>query len=221
MRDLSKDLENRKIIVKSLNDYGFILENNIYKYEKYIMNNEFKIIVIVENDKMFSKVIEVLFDDEYLMLDIETSTGEYVGKIRDEYNNIIKDIIDKCTYKDVYKSKQTIKIIDYVRKKYHDELEFLWDDENAIWRNKKRKKWYAVLMVLSENKINGNSTDKIEVINLRYQKNLINDLIDNRKFFPGFHMNKNNWITIKLDGSVAIKEIYELLDNSYNISLNK
>lgn len=221
MRDLSKDLENRKIIVKSLNDYGFILENNIYKYEKYIMNNEFKIIVIVENDKMFSKVIEVLFDDEYLMLDIETSTGEYVGKIRDEYNNIIKDIIDKCTYKDVYKSKQTIKIIDYVRKKYHDELEFLWDDENAIWLNKKRKKWYAVLMVLSENKINGNSTDKIEVINLRYQKNLINDLIDNRKFFPGFHMNKNNWITIKLDGSVAIKEIYELLDNSYNISLNK
>lgn len=221
MRDLSKDLENRKIIVKSLNDYGFILENNIYKYEKYIMNNEFKIIVIVENDKMFSKVIEVLFDDEYLMLDIETSTGEYVGKIRDEYNNIIKDIIDKCTYKDVYKSKQTIKIIDYVRKKYHDELEFLWDDENAIWRNKKRKKWYAVLMVLSENKINGNSTDKIEVINLRYQKNLINDLIDNKKFFPGFHMNKNNWITIKLDGSVEIKEIYELLDNSYNISLNK
>ena len=33
-------------------------------------------------------------------------------------------------------------------------------------------------------------------------------------------MNKNNWITIKLDSSVTLEEIYTLIDISYNISLN-
>ncbi len=43
------------------------------------------------------------------------------------------------------------------------------------------------------------------------------DVID----FAGYHMNKKHWITIKLDGSVNINEIYELIDNSYNLSKNK
>ena len=34
-------------------------------------------------------------------------------------------------------------------------------------------------------------------------------------------MNKENWITIKLDGSVKTEKIFELIDNSYNISLAK
>ena len=31
-------------------------------------------------------------------------------------------------------------------------------------------------------------------------------------------MNKDNWITIKLDNSVKTEKIFELIDNSYNIS---
>ena len=62
---------------------------------------------------------------------------------------------------------------------------------------------------------------EIEVINLRYQKDKIDNIIDNKSIFPGFHMNKKSWITIKLDGSIKIDKIYELIDNSYNISLNK
>ena len=34
-------------------------------------------------------------------------------------------------------------------------------------------------------------------------------------------MNKSSWITIKLDGSVPTKEIYNLIDNSYFLSLMK
>lgn len=34
-------------------------------------------------------------------------------------------------------------------------------------------------------------------------------------------MNKNSWITIKLDGSLELKEIYRLIDNSYQLSFKK
>ena len=34
-------------------------------------------------------------------------------------------------------------------------------------------------------------------------------------------MNKNSWITIRLDESVEIEEIYKLIDNSYKLSSEK
>lgn len=215
------DISKRMINYNNLLEYGFVLENDIYKYEKDILNNEFKVVVEVINNEIISKIIEVSLNDEYLMVDVESSCGEYVGKIRDEYNLVINDIINKCTYRDVYKSPQARLIIKYIKDKYNDEIEFLWDDDNAIFRNKKNKKWYLALLIVSENKISGNSSKKIEVIDLRYQKEKISEIIDNKKIYPGYHMSKKSWITIKLDESVDIEEIYKLIDNSYEISLNK
>lgn len=215
------DISKRMINYNDLLDYGFILENGIYKYEKLILNNEFKVIVEVINNEIISKVIEVALDDEYLMVDIESSCGEYVGKIRDEYNLVINDIINKCTYRDAYKTKQARSIIKYIKDKYNDDLEFLWDDDNSIFRNKKNKKWYCALLIVSENKISGNSLEKIEIIDLRYQKENIDEIIDNKNIYPGYHMNKKSWITIKLDNCVDIKDIYKLIDNSYDLSLKK
>jgi len=38
---------------------------------------------------------------------------------------------------------------------------------------------------------------------------------------PGYHMNKRHWITVKSDGSVPVKLIYELTEKSYNLVINK
>lgn len=68
----------------------------------------------------------------------------------------------------------------------------------------------------------GIESDKIiEIIDLRYQKDKIKEIVDKQKVFTGYHMNKNSWITIKLDESVKTEKIFTLIDNSYNISLNK
>ncbi len=34
---------------------------------------------------------------------------------------------------------------------------------------------------------------------------------------PGYHMNKNHWNTVVLDGSVHVKEIFKWIDESYNL----
>ena len=34
---------------------------------------------------------------------------------------------------------------------------------------------------------------------------------------PGYHMNKKHWNTIIIDGSVSIREIFEWIDDSYNL----
>ena len=223
MRDLSKNLENREINYSKLLEYGFIRNKNSYIYEVDICNNRFKVVVEISEAKQISKVIDKLTNEEYILADVPDSSGDFVGKVKDEYNLVINDVINKCTNSNIFKSEQTMEVIKYIKEKYHDDLEFLWEKfpTDAIWRNKQNKKWYGLILTIEENKLGIKENKKIEIIDLRYPKEDIKNIVDNKKIFPGYHMNKNSWLTIKLDGSVTLKEIYKLIDISYELSLNK
>ena len=219
MRRLDQEFKNRKINYKDLLDYGFIKEKGLYAYEETIMDGEFKVVVEIENDVAKSMLIEMAFNEEYLNVDNLDAVGEYVGSIREEYNKVINKIVDNCTEKDIFKNKQTKAVIKYIMDKYGDSLEFLWEkfDDNGIWRNKKNNKWYAALLTAKSTYFGIDSDETIEVIDLRYEKGKVSEIIDNKKVFPGYHMNKSSWITIKLDDSMDNLELFKLVDNSYNI----
>ncbi len=66
------------------------------------------------------------------------------------------------------------------------------------------------------------SDEKVKIIDLRFPKGEALDFAaSSGNVFPGYHMNKNNWITIILDGNMPTPEILNLLDQSYRISLAK
>lgn len=223
MRVLDNELKDKLIDYDKLLKYGFIQENGTYLYKTKLHNGEFELEVTVENNKMTSKVIDLMNEDEYILVDIKDSTGEFVGNLRKEYEEELQNIIEKCTVPNIFKSEQAKEIIKYVKEKYNDELEYLWKKfpENAIWRNKRNNKWYGLLLVISERKLGLESDKIIEIIDLRYSKDNIKEIIDNNKIFPGYHMNKESWITIRLNGDMNTKKILELIDNSYKLSLAK
>lgn len=221
MRNLKNELINKTISHKKLLEYGFKKDGKSYLYKTKIDNKQFEMIVEVNNQEMRSKLIDIENEGEYVLVDIADSVGKFVGKVREEYENILKDIIQNCTETNIFKSKQAKEIIRYVHQKYGDELEFLWEkfDHNAIWRNKQNNKWYAALLMVSKAKLGFASDEVIEIIDLRYPKESIKDVIDYTTILPGYHMNKKSWITIKLDNSVKLEKIYQLIDNSYRLSI--
>lgn len=223
MRILENELKNKTINYDELLKYGFIQEKNIYLYKTKIYDEQFEMIVTIENNKMTSKLFDLINEDEYILVDIQDSTGEFIGKVKEEYENELKNIIEKCTTPNVFKSEQAKEVIKYVKDKYNDDLEYLWKKfpENVVQRNKKNKKWYGALLIISERKLEVESDKIVDIIDLRYSKDRIKEIIDNKKIFAGYHMNKDNWITIKLDDSIKTETIFELIDNSYNLSLEK
>ena len=56
-----------------------------------------------------------------------------------------------------------------------------------------------------------------------YKKNaiLIGTLREEPGFFPAYHMSKDSWITVALDGSVSDDKIKMLLDMSYEATALK
>lgn len=223
MRNLNKYFENKTIDDDKLIEYGFSKRGNNYYYEVGIYDNYFKVIVEISKEKQMSRVLDLSTSEEYVLADVQGSLGTFALSVKEEYEKILNDIVDKCSEPNVFKSEQAKEIIKYVKEKYGDDLEYLWKKfpNNAVWRNKNNKKWYGLLLVLTENKLRIESDKVIDIIDLRYQKEKIREIIDNKKIFEGYHMNKDNWITIILDGGTDIKDIYKLIDNSYELSIEK
>lgn len=216
-------LKDLKIDFSNLSKLGFSKEKNYYKYEKLILNNQFKLIIKITNNIIISDCIEISTNEKLIPYYILTTNGNFISKIRKEYNNIIQEIKNKCCTQNIFKSEYAHLIIDHVKNKYGDDLEYLWEKypQNAIWRNKNNKKWYAALLVIDKKKIDLSESGPVEIIDLLLEPDKINKLVDNQNYFPGYHMNKKHWLTIKLDGSVKIETIYQLIDNSYLIVQNK
>lgn len=121
---------------------------------------------------------------------------------------------------EVFRGEQARAVIRYVREEYGDELEFLWQDENGIWRNPQNRKWYGVMMRVRGEKLGLPIEKVVEIIDLRFEKGAAREFVgssDNDGILPGYHMNKSNWITVVLDYGVPMKEILALVDQSYQI----
>lgn len=204
-----------------LQKYGFVKKENNFVYVKDILAGRFNLTIKISlNGEITTKLIDKEVNDEYILHLVEFANGEFVTGIKAEYERVLKDIQSKCFKKQVFRSFQTKNVIDYCYKKYGDCLEFLWEkvDDNAIIRRKDTRKWYAVFMLIAKNKLGLEGEEIIEVLNLKLGKEKVSNLIDNKKYFKAYHMNKNYWITILLDESKSVKEILNLVDISYSLA---
>lgn len=219
MEEVYNLLKNRKIDLKKLLEYGFVKKGNQYEYKTTLIQDEFDIILIFDKDgKLDFKVIDLISNDEYLLAKVAEATGEFVGKVRENSKNIMIDVITKCSEIEIFKSKQAKEVIEYIKNKYDDEFEFLWEkSNNAIVRHKENNKWYAAILTVSKNKIGIDSNEVVDIIDLKMLPEDIEEIVDNENYFLGYHMNKKHWITIILDGRVEIEEIYEFIDMSYHL----
>lgn len=217
MRILNKD--NNEIIIDNLLKYGFIKDGDIYTYKTKIYDDRFCVIIEISDETIKSKLIELENDMEYTLVDVEGATGKFISSIRNEYEDIIKDFLNKCTKTDVLKESQTIEIAEYIKQKYDGELEFLWNKYPTYAVVRKNTKWYALIAKINKKSLGFSDDEFIEIINLKYDKDKIDDIIDNESILPGYHMNKKNWVTIVLDGKISIEKIKSLIDNSYSLAV--
>ena len=143
--------------------------------------------------------------------------GSFVGDVRTAIEKALRSISEKCYEVSVFQAEQSKAIIAYVREKYGDELEFLWEKfpDNAVWRRRDNKKWYGAILTVQKKKLGVSSDETVEIVDLRAKPENIEKFVDSKTYFPGWHMNKKHWYTIILDNTVPFEEICKKLDESY------
>ena len=220
MREIKDFIKNKKINFKKLKEFGFELIDNSYYYHTSLLKNQFKMSVKINIDNsIFTEIIDTETNEPYVLYLIENRSG-YSEKVYKAYSEVLEKIKKECFEDEIFKANYTKEIVAYVKNKYGDELEFLWEKspKNAVVRRKSSNKWYAVILTISKRKIGLESDEVIEVINLHNIPKEIEKLIDYKRYFPAYHMNKKHWCTICLDGTIELKEIYKKIDISYELA---
>ena len=221
MREITNFIKDKKIDFKKLEEFGFKLKDNSYYYDIFLLNNQFKMTIKINLDNsIFTEIIDIETNEPYVLHLLEMKRSGYSEKVYKEYSEVLEKIQKECFKDERFKANYTKEIIDYINNKYGDKLEFLWEKspKNAVIRRKSSNKWYAVVLTVSKRKLNLDSDEIIEVINLHNIAEEIKKLIDYKKYFPAYHMNKKHWCTICLDGTVELKEIYRMIDISYELA---
>lgn len=111
-------------------------------------------------------------------------------------------------------------VFSWVKEVYGTEPDYPWNDWNAVLRHKGNNKWYGVVLEISEKKLGLTGEGIVDVINVKCDPVLIGSLREQSGFFPAYHMNKENWISILLDGSVPEDVIKNLVNMSYELTRN-
>ena len=216
--NIEKEIFKRHNIDKNkLKQYGFKLKNSKYEFETKLEKRDFKAVIVYDKE-FFGKIYDLSTNDEYTNFRLENSSG-FSAEIREEYINILSDIRDKCSEKQLFQTKQAQNINRYIQEKYSDQPEFLWKNfpTYAIYRSKKNNKWYALIGTVQINKVihSSKSAEIVEILNVKVDKNNIQEILNQDGVYEAYHMNKKNWVTIIFDKSLKDSEIEKFIDNSY------
>ncbi len=115
------------------------------------------------------------------------------------------------------------KVVEYIRGVFDVEPDFPFDDsETVVFRNRRNKKWFGIIICnLSKNRLGLNGEERVDILNLKCDPLFSFVVVDKKRIFPAYHMNKTHWISVLLDGSVPLEELAPLIHDSYDLIQKK
>ena len=62
----------------------------------------------------------------------------------------------------------------------------------------------------------------MDIINLKLSDPLAAELLTQQEgYFRGYHISRGNWVSVLLDGSVSMDDIFGLIDESFAVTAKK
>lgn len=111
----------------------------------------------------------------------------------------------------------------FILENYNAEPDFPWIKYPSyeVFRHSSNQKWFALIMDVPRSKLGLQEPGTLDVANFKCDALLVGSLRRETGFFPAYHMNKDSWITVALDGSVPDDKIKMLLNESYDATAPK
>ena len=109
-------------------------------------------------------------------------------------------------------------VFSYIKKKYKVSPEYPWqrDLTSAVFRHTDNRKWFALYMEVAGDRLGLASEAPVPVMNLKIDDMIFRDmLIQQSGIIPAYHMSKQHWITVFLDGTVPKDQVLNLIDSSF------
>lgn len=111
-------------------------------------------------------------------------------------------------------------LFDHIWNRYAAEPEYLWkrNPDTAVFRHASNRKWFAILMDVRADRLGLEGDEVIDILNVKCDPEdvLVLQLADS--IMPAYHMNKRNWISIRIEGGVGDGMIFDLIAMSHRLT---
>ena len=113
---------NKKVNLSKLLQFGFVQTESGYIYRKTLSESGFLLNVhVTPQGEISTEIIDPSLNELYTLHLVGHATGGFVETVKYEYQETLLEIATQCFQTDIFQSKQSNELIDYVRKTYGDE----------------------------------------------------------------------------------------------------
>ena len=107
----------------------------------------------------------------------------------------------------------------YIADRFSVDEEQPWGEgKGSVFRHPDNRKWFVVGMPVPYVRLGIQRDGTADVIDVKTGPLLMGSYLGQPGILPGYHMNKNHWLTVLLDGTAANDVIKELLEISWELT---
>lgn len=110
-------------------------------------------------------------------------------------------------------------LIHYIRENYRCDVDYPWEKypDYLVIRRRDNKKWFAGIFAVNAHQLGIDSNDRLDVVNLKCDVDLIPAFLRESHIYPAYHMNKRHWISVDIERYANTETLNILVDMSYRL----
>ncbi len=111
-------------------------------------------------------------------------------------------------------------ILKYVAERFGTDPEYPWAKfpRGAVLRRSDNRKWYGLVIDVRRDRLGLTGEELVDVLDFKCDPRMLGSVRAQAGFLPAYHMNKDKWVSVLLDGSVPLDAVTPLLELSYDLA---
>ena len=192
--------------------FGFSEAGGNLMLKKEIADGQFYAEIKLSEKTLSADVFESATNEKYVLFNVASAQGAFVGQIRSEVQDVIEEIREKCFISQDIKEKY----VDFLHSYFNAPGDNPWAaepyDSSTVYRCPNNK-WFALIMQIKFKNLGFESDEPVWAVNLKAEN--VESITDKKSIFPAYHMNKKYWITVLLTAVTDFEKLCELTKKSF------
>lgn len=111
-------------------------------------------------------------------------------------------------------------LFEQVVQRYGAEPEYLWPrwPSYVVLRHVGNCKWFGVVMDVPATRLGLEGDGKVDILNVKVDPDDATALRLADSILPAYHMNKENWVSIIIEGGISDEMLIDLLETSHRLT---
>ncbi len=110
-------------------------------------------------------------------------------------------------------------MICYIRDRFSVDPDYPFREEDVfVFRHQNNRKWFGVAMHVPYRRLGIDREGFVDIVDVKCGPLLMGAYRRQSGILPGYHMNKDHWVTVLLDDTAENDTVQELLEISYELT---